>query len=430
MSVFRFFFSVVFVSLLAFPMLGFGQSSAELQKQRERLDREIRQLSESLKLTSSDKTLSLRQINALNAQLKLREQKINTINGEMRIIKTQIDNNTKSIKAMETQLQQLRKDYERMVLFAYRNRNAHNKMMFIFAAEDFNQAFKRIKYLQQLNDSRKQKGQEIQHTQQELELKVAQLEASRQQQAKLLEEQRSERKELTSEQGEESRVFKALSAQEKEFQQEISKREQELRRLARAIDQAIQREMEEQRQREEAARLAAAKAEAARTGKTLEEIEAENPTVKKTDAELLAPTPEAARLSAEFVNNKGKLPWPVKNGIVTLGFGRHTAGRNAVQENSGIRIRTNEGMAVTAVFGGEVTVVIQMQGLGYVVLVKHGRFYTLYGNLRSLQVKKGDVVQTGQQLGTAITDSEGITEVHFEVIDAMERQNPEQWLAR
>lgn len=430
MSVFRFFFSVVFVSLLAFPMLGFGQSSAELQKQRERLDREIRQLSESLKLTSSDKTLSLRQINALNAQLKLREQKINTINGEMRIIKTQIDNNTKSIKAMETQLQQLRKDYERMVLFAYRNRNAHNKMMFIFAAEDFNQAFKRIKYLQQLNDSRKQKGQEIQHTQQELELKVAQLEASRQQQAKLLEEQRSERKELTSEQGEESRVFKALSAQEKEFQQEISKREQELRRLARAIDQAIQREMEEQRQREEAARLAAAKAEAARTGKTLEEIEAENPTVKKTDAELLAATPEAARLSAEFVNNKGKLPWPVKNGIVTLGFGRHTAGRNAVQENSGIRIRTNEGMAVTAVFGGEVTVVIQMQGLGYVVLVKHGRFYTLYGNLRSLQVKKGDVVQTGQQLGTAITDSEGITEVHFEVIDAMERQNPEQWLAR
>lgn len=430
MSVFRFFLSLVVFGLFVFPNTGYAQSSAELQKQRERLDREIRQLSESLKLTSSDKTLSLRQINALNAQLKLREQKINTINGEIRIIKTQIDNNTKSIKAMENQLQQLRKDYERMILFAFRNRNAHSKMMFIFAAEDFNQAFKRIKYLQQLNDSRKHKSQEIQATQKELELKIAQLEASREQQAKLLEEQQSERKEIANEQGEESQIFRALSAQEKEFQQEISKREQELRRLARAIDQAIQREMEEQRQREEAARLAAAKAEAARTGKTLEEIEAENPTVKKTDAELLAATPEAARLSADFANNKGKLPWPVKNGIVTLGFGRHTAGRNAVQENSGIRIRTNEGMAVAAVFGGEVTVVIQMQGLGYVVLVKHGRFYTLYGNLRSLQVKKGDVVQTGQQLGTAITDSEGITEVHFEVIDAMERQNPEHWLAR
>lgn len=430
MNVFRLFPGLVLFGMLLFPLFGNAQSSAELQKQRERLDREIRQLSESLKLTSSDKTLSLRQINALNAQLKLREQKINTITSEIRIITNQIAANTKSIKEMEGQLQQLRKDYERMVLFAFRNRNAHNKMMFIFASEDFNQAFKRIKYLQQLNGSRKQKGQEIQDTQKELELKVAQLESSKKEQARLLEEQQVERKEIASEQGEESRVFRALTAQEKEFKQEISKRQQELDRLARAIDQAIKREMEEQRQREEAARLAAAKAEAARTGKTLEEIEAENPTIRKTDAELLAATPEAARLSADFVNNKGKLPWPVKNGIVTLGFGRHTAGRNAVQENSGIRIRTNENMAVTAVFGGEVSVVTQIQGLGYVVLIKHGRFYTLYGNLRSLQIKKGDQVQVGQQLGTAITDSEGITEVHFEVIDAMERQNPEHWLAR
>lgn len=429
MSAFRFIF--IFSLCVGLSIQGIqAQSSAELQKQRERIDREIRQLNESLKLTSSDRTLSLRQVNALNAQLKLREQKISTINQEIRILTNQIATNTRAIQVLEADLTQLRSDYERMVLFAFRNRNAHNKMMFIFAADDFNQAFKRVKYLQQLNNSRKQKADEIQVTQKEIELKVAQLEANKKEQDALLAEQRAERSEISKEQGEESRVLRALTDQEKEFQQEISRRQQELRRLASAINQAIQRELEEQRRKEEEARLAAARAEAARTGKTVEEVEAATPTVRRSDAELLAATPEAARLSADFSSNKGKLPWPVRNGIVTLGFGRHTAGRNAVQDNSGIRIRTHEGMAVTAVFDGEVTVVIPMQGLGYVVLVKHGRFYTLYGNLRSLTVKKGDKVTTGQTLGTAITDSEGLTEVHFELIDAMERQNPEQWLAR
>ncbi|HLW50078.1 MAG TPA: M23 family metallopeptidase, partial [Sphingobacteriaceae bacterium] len=218
--------------------------------------------------------------------------------------------------------------------------------------------------------------------------------------------------------------------QEEQFKQEISRRQQELRRLATAIDQAIQRELEEERKREEEARLAAARLEAARTGRTVEEVEAANPVARKTDAELLAATPEAARLSADFAENRGKLPWPVRNGVVTLGFGKHTMGRNAIQDNTGIRIQTHQDMPVTAVFDGEVSVVIPMQGLGYVVLVKHGRFYTLYGNLRSLTVKKGDKVQVGQRLGTAITDSEGLTEVHFELIDATNRQNPEQWLAK
>lgn len=429
MSATRFFLAIFCFLILPFLKVN-AQSSAELQKQRERIDREIRQLSESLKLTSSDKTLSLKQVNALTTQLKLRERKIETINSEIRILNNQIASNTKAIRELRDQLTQLRKDYERMVLFAFRNRNAYNKMMFIFASRDFNQAFKRIKYLQQLNGSRKQKAVEIAETQREIELKVAQLEASREEHARLLSEQRSERSEIAKEQGEESRVLKALTQQETQFKQEINKRQQELKRLAGAIDQAIKRELEEELKREEAARLAAAKLEAARTGKTVEEVEAATPVVRKTDAELLAATPEAARLSADFAENKGKLPWPVKNGIVTLGFGQHTAGKNVGYDNPGIRIQTHQDMPVTAVFDGEVTVVIPMQGLGYVVVVKHGRFYTVYGNLRSLAVKKGDKVRVGQQLGVAITDSEGLTEVHFQVMDVRVEQNPEVWLAK
>lgn len=430
MSVIRSILILMVTWTVMVPGLKAQQSSAELQKQRERLDREIRQLSESLKTTTSDRTLSLRQVNALNAQLRLREQKIATINQEIRILNNQIATNTRAIKQLEEELTQLRKDYERMVLFAFRNRNAHHKMMFIFASKDFNQAFKRVKYLQQLNESRKYKSEEIAETQAEIELKVAQLEASRKEQAALLEEQHGERKEIAAEQGEESRVLRSLTAQEKEFQQEINKRQQELRRLTAAINQAIQRELEEERRREEEARKAAVRAEAARTGKTVEEIEAATPTVSRSNAELLAATPEAARLSADFASNKGRLPWPVRNGIVTTPFGMRTEGVNAQTPMEGVRIQTHESMAVTAVFDGEVTVVLQLQGLGYVVLVKHGQYYTVYGNLRGLTVKRGDKVSTGQTLGTAITDSEGMTEVHFELIDAVVRQNPEHWLAK
>lgn len=408
---------------------GFAQSSAELQKQRERLNREIQELEKSLKSTSNNKNLSLKQINALNAQLKLREQKISTINKEIRLINNQIYTNTKAINELRAELSKLRKDYERMVIFAHRNRNAYNKMMFIFASSDFNQAFKRVKFLQQLNESRKQKSIEIQNKQKEIEEKVAQLEVIKKEQATLLADAQSERKAIAAEQGEESRTYKSLANQEKKFQQEITKRQQELKRLAQVINAAIKRELEEQRRKEEEARIAAAKREAERTGRTFEEVEAETRKDRKTDAELLAATPEAARLSAEFRDNRGKLPWPVKRGVVTLGFGTHKVG-TATQENTGIRIRTEESMAVTAVFNGEVSVVTKLPGLGYVVMIKHGQFYTIYGNLRGVTVKTGDKVSTGQQLGVAITDSEGLTEVYFELSEVTNYQNPESWLAR
>src|SRR5690554_2680439 len=138
-------FLLLIATLAAAVMVGHAQTSAELQRQRERLNRDIQQLEETLKHTSGDRTLSLRQVNALNAQLKLREQKIATINSEIRIINNQIATNTKAINALREELARLRKDYERMVIFAFRNRNAYNKMMFIFASEDFNQAFKRVK---------------------------------------------------------------------------------------------------------------------------------------------------------------------------------------------------------------------------------------------------------------------------------------------
>lgn len=423
-------------TLFLFFSLGFfspvyGQSSAELKKQRERLDQEIRQLTLSLQNTSKDRALSLQQVNALQTQLKLRERKIATINSEIKLLDNQINSHRKSIQEFEKQLVQMRKDYEQMVRFAHRNRNSYSKMMFIFASKDFNQAFKRVKFLQQINESRQLKGQEIQETQTKIAQQVAQLEVSRLEKEALRKEQENERKEIATETGEESRVLRTLTAQESKFKKELSQRQQEYNRLTRAMDAAIKRELDEARKKAEEERLAKAKAEAARTGKTVEEVEKDNPELrKKSDAELLMPTPEAKKLSSDFSANQGNLPWPVKNGIVTVRFGKQRVGVNVDQEISGIRIRTYENMAVTAVFDGEVRSVLPMPGLGMVVLVRHGKFFTVYGNIKDVKVKSGDKIKVGQTLGTVITDSEGTSEVYFELIDEFERKDPQNWLAR
>lgn len=417
----------VFFFTLAF---GYAQSSAELKKQRERLNAEIERLNHSLKTTSSDRSLSLKQVNALNTQLRLREQKISTINSEIKLISNQIASHNRTIQHLRDQLEKLRKDYESMIMFAFRNRNAYNKMMFIFASKDFNQAFKRVKYLQQFNESRKQRANEIEGTQKEIALKVAQLEASKKEQAALLAEQENERKIIAQEQGAQSKVLQALTQQEKNVQRELQKKHQEDERLARAIRTAIQREIAEQRRLEEEARKAALALEAERTGKTVAEVEAEKPAIRKSDTEVLANTPAAAKLSADFASNRGRLPWPVQQGIITQGFGRHTIGRNVTVENAGITIRTNNNAQVQAIFDGTIIQVANMAG-SYAIIVQHGKYFTVYTQLSNPVVKRGQAVQRGQALGTALVDpQDGTSEVHFEIWEGAAPINPEPWLAR
>ena len=418
---------VVFFLMLA---VADAQSSAELRKQREQLNKEIERLSQSLKTTSSDRSLSLKQVNALNTQLRLREKKITTISSEIKLINNRIASHNKTIESLRSQLEKLREDYESMIMFAFRNRNAYNKMMFIFASKDFNQAFKRVKYLQQFNESRKLRAEEIEETQNEIALKVAQLEASKKEQALLLAEQEAERKAIAQEQGAQSKVLQALTQQEKKFQQELRKKHQEDERLARAIRTAIQREIEERRRIEEEARKAALAMEAERTGKTVAEVEAEKPAIRKSDTEVLANTPEAAKLSADFAGNRGRLPWPVRQGVITQGFGRHTIGRNVTVENAGITIRTNNNEPVQAIFDGTIIQVANMAG-SYAIIVQHGKYFTVYTKLGNPTVKRGQEVQRGQTLGEALVDlQDGTSEVHFEIWEGAAPINPEPWLAQ
>ena len=401
----------------------FAQNSAELKRRKDALTREIESLNNNLNQTSSNKRLSLKQIKALNAQIHLREAKIGTINSEIFLLKNQISKNTSTIHALQSQLIQLKKEYTKMVLFAFRNKDSYNKLMFIFAAHNFNQAYKRLKYLHQISEYRRKQAKYIANTERSLSIKIVELDHNKQQKDHLLQDQEKEKQTLGKEKKNQAKVLTGLSKQEKELKQELSQKQRESARLNKAIQNAINKEIEDARRKAEAdERDAIAKAKA--NNKSA-------PTSKPISkgSSILAATPEAAKLSSDFSSSRGSLPWPVANGVIMEAFGLHRYGANVKTENNGVDIKTAVGSTVRAVFAGEVATVQSFAG-SYAILIRHGEYFTVYSNLRSVSVNKGQKVSLKQPIGTVLTDTDdGTTEVHFEVRKGAVPMNPETWLA-
>lgn len=432
MKLSRSLFLLFFIGFVCTASLVFAQSSSELKRKKEAIQREIELLQRNLNKTASNKKLTLGQINALNTKIRLMQDKIGVINSEIKNLDNQIHENTNTVITLKGQLSQLKKEYAAMIRFAQRNKNAYDKMMFIFAAKDFNQAYKRIKYLQQFGQYRKKQAGYIQGTQKDLNYKIVVLDKNLKEKSSLLHEQENEKDKLGKNKSQQSAVLNKYSKQEKKYRQDIATRKRQQAQLDRNIRAAIAREIALERKRaEEAARAAAAKAAAAAAAKA----RAENKPVpaapaakpKANSSGYLAATPEAARLSAAFESNRGSLPWPVAAGSITESFGKHKEGQ-ATYDNAGVTIQTAEGAGVRAVFNGKVTKVGNALGR-YYILIKHGQFFTVYQNLRSVSVSAGDEVTTKQNIGT-VASSGDMPELQFQIYRGTAAQNPASWIAK
>lgn len=407
---------LIFLIFFCVAAASFGQSSAELKRRKDALTREIEALKKSQSKIASTKRLSLRQINVLNTQIRLREEKINTINSEVKLLNNQISESTNTVRSLQAQLNKLKKEYAGMVLFAFRNQGAYNKLMFIFASDNFNQAYKRLKYLQQFGDYRKKQAKYIQQTQKELGAKIVELDQNKKQKSTLLHSQENEKVTLGKEKSNQSVQLSKLTKQERQLKQEVSKKQKEVAQLNRSINAAINREIAEAKRRAEAA----AKAAAAKTGTTAKPVSG--------GSSVLAMTPEAAKLSSDFLGNRGRLPWPVAQGLIVSRFGTNKYG-NVTVDNNGVDIKTAEGSSVRAIFSGDVSTVQNLNGQ-YFVLIRHGEYFTVYSNLRSVSVSKGDKVSVKQTIGSVITDPvDGTTQLHLEIWKGSTPTNPETWLA-
>lgn len=407
---------IIFILFIVFSgAQAFAQSRAELERKKAQLNKDIEMINNTLSKTSTDKKVTLKQLNALRAQIRLRQSKINTINSEIRLIDGQINENVNQVRSLQAQLKQLKDDYAAMIRFAQKNQGAYSKLMYIFAAKDFNQAYKRMKYLQQFGEYRQKQAKYIEDTQASLKNKIAQLNKNKQEKDHLLGDQEKEKSTLGVAQKKQVQVVSSLTSQERKLKQDLAQKERDAQKLDRAIKQAIQREIELARKKaEEEARAAAAKAKS--EGK-------EAPEAKSNTGSILNSTPEAAKLSADFVSNRGKLPWPVAHGVVTEYKGIQKIG-NVTKDSQGWTIKTNPGEPVRAIFNGVVAKIVNIAGVTS-ILVRHGEYFSVYSNFGNVNVQAGQKLSVKQTIGTADQDGEVKIQIwkNFDILD------PKSWLA-
>ncbi len=423
----------LFIILFVFAAFAaHAQSSAELKKQRDQLTQQLEQLNHEYEQTANNKRATLTQLRILKQQINLREAKIDNINSEIRNLDNQISESNNFVRNLQSQLDLLKKQYAAMVLFTYQNRSSYNKLMFLFAAKDFNQAYKRLKYLQQIGAYRERQANYIEQTQNELHVKINELDQSKKEKGNLLVDQEKEKATLGDERKTQTKVVADLSKHEGLLRQQQQVVERKIARTNREIADAIRREIEEARRKaeaEEKAREREAAAKAKAENKVLPGPAPHIAAKQMTASEVLNATPEAAKLSSDFLGNRGQLPWPVTNGNVVQGFGIYYDNENIKNESYGWDIRTNNGAPVRAVFQGTVKRISNISGT-FLVVIQHGEYFTAYTNLRSCSVKDGEKVATKQNIGAVATDaSTGEAIVTFEVWKGTTPVNPEIWLA-
>jgi septal ring factor EnvC (AmiA/AmiB activator) len=398
-----------------------AQTSTELQKRKATLTKEIERLNKSLKQTSGNKNLSLKQVNTLTREIKLRENKIVTINLQIGLLDNQISTNTQTVQHLQNNLAQLRKQYAEMIRFAAKTKDSYTTLMFIFSSKDFNQAVKRLKYLAQFNAYRRKQANQIKGTQQEITVKIGELDKDKKEKSELLSDEVQEKQTLGKKKDRQAKELQRLTTTEKQLQKQLTARQSELKKLDAQIKATIQKEIAAEKKRLEA--IAAAKAAAAKKANPSAPAPKATASAGKS-SNILASTPEAAKLSASFVGNKGSLPWPVAAGRISEGFGQHTYGVDVKIYNTGIDIETSPGAGVRAVFAGDVFSVTNFED-SWLVMIRHGEYITVYSHLKSVTVSRGQTVSTRQSIGTVMG-----TKLHFEVRKGVAEMNPSAWIAK
>lgn len=395
--------SILFFVFLIGISPSFSQSKSQLKQKKAKIQKELRKLNGLLGETRTNKRKSEIQLLILNKKIGVRKDLIVAIDNEVRFINQEIEHQRVFIDTLQSKLQQLRVQYTKMVQFAYRNRNATNKLIFIFSADDFNQAYKRLKYIHEIAEYREYQVEQIKTTQEKIKEKIDELEEKKERKIRLKENKKLEFSQLQEEQGERTSLYNALRQDEKKLKENINKKKKESQKLNAAIKKIIEREIAEAKKRAE---------EEKRKGG-------------------IGLTPKTVKLSKDFLNNKGKLPWPVTRGMVSGKFGnqKHEVYEHLTTINNGIDILTNKGTKARAVFNGKVAAVIVLPGGKKAVLIQHGEFFTMYSNLSKVFVEKGDDVSTQEDIGAIITDDNGKTEIHFEIWQGNQKQNPSLWIA-
>lgn len=402
----KFQFSTIALFLLL-SVCTFGQkkSSATLKKEQEKLAKKIQFTKKLLGDTKNQSATTTKELGIISRQISYRQELINNVNEQITEINKLIMEYNSVIQSMQNDIAQLKDQYREMIRYAYKKRNDYNELMFIFSADNFNEAFKRIKYLKKIEEFRKNQIVLIQKAEEKLKEKIAQLETKKEEKVALISIQDQEKLNFEQDKKVRNQTLQKLKQEESKLLAQLQKQEKEKRDLARAIKKAIEMEL--------------SKSNATKTTKGFK------------------PTKEMLLTGKSFYGNKGKLPWPVEKGEITEKFGKnaHPVHANVFTYNNGVDISTVSGANVRAIYEGEVSSVLVIPGAGKVVIIAHGSYRTVYSNLKESYVKKGDKVKTKQLIGSLLPDASGKrSEAHFEIHqitkDGIQKMNPSYWLGK
>jgi len=375
---------------------GYTQSRMELEKRKDEALKEINYTNKLLEQTQKNRKISLNNLILLKNKIKRRKNLITSINEEIKLISESIKEKESVIKSLEEDVKEIRKQYETLIYYAYRNKKNKRNLSFIFAAENFNQAYKRTKYLQKVAEFRQKQAKLIQRLQNVLKDNIEDLEEDKKEKELLLVEEQKEWDKLNKEKHEENDLVVNLQKKEKQLRRKL----REKRRIAKKLEEEIERLI----------------AEEARKARGLDRL-----------------TPEQKLIADNFKNNKGRLPWPTERGIITEKFGLHNHEilKGVKVRNNGVDIATSQGATARTVFEGEVRKIIAIPGANQAVIIRHGNYLSVYQNLVNVAVKTGDNVRVKERIGTVFTDTndDNKTVLHFEIWEENTKLDPSVWLS-
>ena len=419
---------LIVLFILGSGLSAFSQTSrSELERRKKALQNEIDITNKLISETKKNKKLSLSQLNILNKKLDDRKRLINAIQQEVNLLNSSIQNDGQRILELQTDLNRLKTSYGKLIRQAYLTRNQESALMLLFSAHDFQQAYKRLYYLRKYTSYRREQALLIEETQRELDGRVKQFKTDLSTKRDLLGSEEREKKELNIEKKEQEQTLSGLKKKEKTLKKDLEKKRADARKLDGSIQRIIEREIAKERSRAEA--KSKAKSEANRK-KAVSEGKPVPETPKEPEMRV---TTETRALSGKFESNKGRLPWPVDRGVISESFGTHPHPvlKGISTNNNGINISTNVGASVKSIFAGEVSGVISIPGANMAIIIKHGEYLTVYSNLASASVSKGQKVNAGQSIGIADRDDSGNkSESHLEIWNGKTKLNPADWILR
>lgn len=372
------------------------KTKAQLQKEKQQNLDKIKEVEKILSQTSDKKKNTIGELSALKQRITVQETLIGSIKGEISYLDNDIAENNEFIRALREDLKKLKKEYASMLYAAQKANNSATRLTFLFSAGSFQQLVMRMQYMKQYSEKRKQQAAAILGVEEELSGQVKVIESKRNEKNTLLNDEVKENNNLTNLKKKQNDLVKNLEKQEKSLKQDIDEIKKSLVVLDKKIKEIIEEEIR--------------KAALAAKNKT------------KSNTTYIA-------LSASFEDNRNKFSWPA-DGFISQSFGRqnHPALKHVIIENDGINIQTAQNEKVEAVFNGEVKMVAFLPSIGNSIIIAHGEYYTVYSGLRDVYVKKGQTVKTGQELGVLQVNTDGVSELRFQVRKNTTPLNPQLWL--